>query len=168
MLRHDPGTIGITLDEAGWVNVDTLLKAFADNGTHLTRDVLDVVVAENNKQRFEFSEDGTKVRARQGHSIPVNLGYEPTAPPDVLYHGTATRFVDSILESGLCKRERHDVHLSVNRDTMIAVGARHGKPAILVVDAKRMHQDGHQFFVTGNRVWLTDSVPAKYITLEAD
>ena len=159
VLRHRPDTIGIELEDGGWIVVDTLLSAFAANGKRYTRALVERVVAENDKQRFEFSEDGAKIRARQGHSVEVELGYEPKTPPDVLYHGTAARNLESILASGLHKASRHDVHLSTDKATMLAVAQRHGKPVLLAIDAKRMHADGHQFFVTGNDVWLTDHVP---------
>ena len=120
---------------------------------------------ENNKQRFEFDRDRLRIRARQGHSLDIDLGYEAAIPPDTLFHGTATRFLDSILEQGLLKCARHHVHMSTNKDTMLAVGMRHGQPVILSIDARQMHNDGHQFFVTGNQVWLTDHVPPGYLTV---
>ncbi|MEM9413985.1 MAG: RNA 2'-phosphotransferase [Planctomycetota bacterium] len=163
VLRHKPDAIGITLDPNGWVDVDDLLAAFQRDGKRYTRRCIDRAVAENDKQRFEFSEDGTRIRARQGHSINVDLGYEPAAPPDVLFHGTATRNLDSIRKKGLLKMNRHHVHLSTSKETMLAVAQRHGKPVILEVDAKRMHADGFEFFVTKNNVWLVDSVPPDYV-----
>ncbi|MEM6257463.1 MAG: RNA 2'-phosphotransferase [Planctomycetota bacterium] len=163
VLRHKPDAIGITLDPNGWVVVDNLLAAFQRDGKRYTREVIDRAVAENDKQRFEFSEDGTRIRARQGHSVNVDLGYEPAVPPDALFHGTATRNLDSVREKGLLKMNRHHVHLSTSKETMLAVAQRHGKPVILEVDAKRMHADGFEFFVTQNDVWLVDSVPPKYL-----
>jgi len=162
-LRHKPERIGITLDTQGWVSVQQMLEAYADAGTIITRETLDYVVKQNDKQRFEFNEDGTRIRARQGHSIAVDLGYEPAVPPDVLYHGTATRHLESIREKGLLKMNRQHVHMSTNQQTMLAVAMRHGKPVLLLIDAKQMHADGHQFYVTGNQVWLTDHVPARYL-----
>ena len=120
-------------------------------------------MADNDKQRFEFNADRTRIRARQGHSVAVDLGYEAAIPPAVLYHGTATRFLESILAQGLIKCDRQHVHLSTNQDTMLAVGMRHGKPVLLSIDAQQMHADGHKFFLTGNQVWLTAHVPAKYL-----
>lgn len=163
VLRHRPDAFGITLDPNGWVEVDTLLKAFKDNGKRFSSEMIDRAVAENDKQRFEFNADRTRIRARQGHSVEIDLGYEPAVPPDVLFHGTATRNLDSIREQGLSKMNRHHVHLSTNRETMLAVAQRHGKPAILDIDARRMHADGFAFFVTANQVWLVDSVPAEYL-----
>lgn len=163
VLRHRPDAIGIRLEEHGWVDVEHLIDAFACDGQAYSRALIERVVAESDKQRFEFSDDGNKIRARQGHSVPVDLGYPPAVPPDVLYHGTATRFLDSILRQGLAKGKRHHVHLSTNKDTMLAVAQRHGKPVLLEIDAKRMHDDGREFFVTGNGVWLTDSVPPSYL-----
>jgi putative RNA 2'-phosphotransferase len=165
VLRHRPDSIGIELSAAGWIEVDVLLAALARDGKSVSPDVLRTVVAENDKQRFEFSEDGRQIRARQGHSTTVELGYEPATPPAVLYHGTATRFLDSILGQGLIKGKRHHVHLSINQETMIQVGTRHGKPVLLKIDAAKMHKDGHEFFVTGNQVWLTDHVPPEYISV---
>ena len=165
VLRHRPDSVGLTLDESGWVDVEELLSAFARNGKKLTRDVLDEVVTRNDKQRFEFSADRARIRARQGHSVPIDLGYERAVPPEVLYHGTATRSLDSIKAEGLVKGRRHHVHLSTNQQTMLQVAMRHGKPVLLAIDAARMHADGHEFFVTGNQVWLTDHVPPQYLTI---
>lgn len=163
VLRHKPDTIGITLDAKGWVDVNKLLEAFKNSGKRYTREQLDRVVAENDKQRFEFSKDRTRIRARQGHSVEVDLGYEPAVPPDVLYHGTATRNLDAIREKGLLKMNRHHVHLSTSKETMLAVAQRHGKPVVVEVDAKRMHTDGFEFFVTANQVWLVEHAPSEYL-----
>jgi len=163
VLRHKPDAIGITLDPNGWVGVQQLLDAFNDNGKPFTRAILERAVRENDKQRFEFSEDGERIRARQGHSIAVELGYEPAAPPDVLFHGTARHNLGAIREKGLLKMNRHHVHLSTSRQTMLAVAQRHGKPVILEVDAKRMHAEGHAFYVTGNDVWLVESVAPRFL-----
>lgn len=168
VLRHRPDTLGLELGEGGWVTVDDLLGAFVHTGRPLSRDRLEIVVAENDKQRFEFSQDQSRIRARQGHSVEVDLGYELASPPDVLYHGTATRNLDSIFEQGLTKQRRHHVHLSTNKQTMLAVGRRHGKPALLAIDAKQMSADGHEFFITGNNVWLTDHVPPHYLSLSEE
>jgi putative RNA 2'-phosphotransferase len=168
VLRHRPDTMGLTLQDGGWVVVDDLLSAFRRSGNELSLQLLQQVVAENDKQRFEFSEDGKQIRARQGHSTEVDLGYEPCSPPDVLYHGTATRSVESIFEQGLVKGQRHHVHLSTNKQNMLQVGMRHGKPVVLAIDAARMHADGHAFFVTGNNVWLTDHVPPQYLSADRE
>ncbi len=165
VLRHRPDSIGITLEPEGWIAVSELLDAFARNGQVYSRALIEQVVAENTKQRFEFDDEGQRIRARQGHSVDIDLGYETTTPPDTLYHGTATRNLDSILKQGLLKGARHHVHLSTDKDTMLAVAMRHGKPVLLSIDARRMHEDKHQFFVTGNQVWLTDHVPPQYLTV---
>jgi len=162
ILRHKPGSVGLTLDDAGWVEVDALLKALDERGRGMSRDDLNQVVADNNKKRFEFNEDGTRIRARQGHSVEVELGYQPKAPPAVLYHGTAERFLEAIFREGLQKMSRHHVHLSATTDTARQVGGRHGKPVILEVRAQEMAEAGFQFFETDNHVWLVDSVPTQY------
>lgn len=165
ILRHRPDSVGLELHEGGWLFVEELLDALARTRRALSREVLEKVVAENDKQRFEFSDDGLRIRARQGHSTQVDLGYEPSPPPDVLYHGTATKNLDSIFKQGLLKGRRHHVHMSTNQVTMLQVGMRHGKPVLLKIDAGRMFADGHEFFVTDNQVWLTDHVPPNYVTV---
>ena len=165
VLRHCPESIGLELGEGGWVEVDDLRAALAEDGVLVSRTLLDQVVGENDKQRFELSQDGERIRARQGHSTEVDLGYEPATPPQVLFHGTADRNLDSIFSQGLLKGRRHHVHMSTNRQTMLEVAARHGKPVLLSIDAGRMHAEGHEFFVTGNGVWLTDHVPPEYLSV---
>lgn len=166
-LRHKPATLGITLDENGWVDVDVLLAGAQANGKQLDLDLLQRIVETNNKQRFAFSEDGRRIRANQGHSIEVALDLPAQSPPDVLLHGTATRFLDAILAEGLDRRNRHHVHLSDNLETALQVGGRHGKPVLLEIDAARMHRDGHRFFRSDNGVWLTEAVPPTYLRIRA-
>lgn len=166
-LRHKPSTLGITLDDNGWVDVDVLLAGARANGKQLDLDLLRRIVETNNKQRFTFSEDGRRIRANQGHSIEVALDLPAQEPPDVLLHGTATRFLDAILAEGLDRRNRHHVHLSDNLETALQVGGRHGKPVLLEIDAARMHRDGHRFFRSDNGVWLTDAVPPAYLRVRA-
>jgi len=163
VLRHDPSAIGISLDTQGWANVDELLSKLPKNRRPLNRKQLDYIVETNNKQRFVFSDDGTLIRANQGHSIKIDLGLPPTSPPETLYHGTATRFLDSILEKGLVSRSRQHVHLSDNLETANQVGSRHGKPIILIVQSEIMHRQGHAFYRSENGVWLTDHVPVEFI-----
>ena len=162
-LRHDPAGIGLALDPAGWAPVDDLIAASARHGVRFDRAMLDAVVAQNNKRRFEFDESGTRIRARQGHSVDVELGYADAAPPALLYHGTADRFLPQIRRSGLLAMKRHDVHLSPDAETARAVGSRHGRPVVLTVDAAAMAAHGHTFRVTGNGVWLTAEVPPQYL-----
>ena len=163
VLRHDPGKVGLTLDAAGWTGVDELLAAAAKAGVAIDRATLERVVAENDKKRFALSDDGTRIRASQGHSVPVELGLEPRVPPERLYHGTASRFVDAIRREGLRAGSRVHVHLSVDEETARAVGQRHGKPVVLHVAAGRMHRDGNLFFRSENGVWLTAAVPPAYL-----
>lgn len=162
LLRHRPELYQLQLDKQGWCEIAELIASAKKNNFPITQEILEKVVAENDKKRFAFSEDGKKIRANQGHSIPIELGYTSTEPPQFLYHGTATRFMKSIKMQGLQKRNRHHVHLSTDRDTALKVGARHGVPIILTIQAGRMYQDGFEFFLSENGVWLTDVVPAKY------
>ncbi|KOG33648.1 RNA 2'-phosphotransferase [Streptomyces resistomycificus] len=160
-LRHQPERIGLTLDEAGWVEIDVLIAAAAAHGFRFSRDELDHVVATNDKRRFAI--DGTRIRASQGHSIDVDLGLPTATPPAYLYHGTAARSLDAIRAEGLRPMNRHDVHLSPDRETATRVGARRGRPVVLSVDAGAMHRDGHVFQVSVNGVWLTKAVPSTYL-----
>ena len=168
VLRHDPGSIGLKLDGGGWAEVDELLDRAAKSGRWIGRERLREVVATNDKQRFLISGDGRRIRASQGHSIPVDLALEPIEPPTMLYHGTAERSLESILRSGLEPRRRHHVHLSRDVETAEQVGRRHGKPAILKIDAARMHADGRPFYRSVNGVWLTDAVPPEYLSRTDD
>jgi putative RNA 2'-phosphotransferase len=163
VLRHQPERIGIELDRAGWVAVSDLLAACRAHNFPVTREELEAAVRQNDKQRFALSEDGARIRASQGHSVGVELGYTPLAPPPLLYHGTATRSLASIREGGLVKGRRHHVHLSADAATAAKVGARHGRPHVIEVESGRMHADGYEFYVSDNGVWLTEHVPAKYL-----
>ena len=164
-LRHNPKAGGLTLDGNGWAVVEPALAAISQRiRAPFTREMLDKLVAECPKQRFAFNEDGTKIRANQGHSIEVDLEFEPADPPDVLYHGTARRFMDSIQKEGLQKMNRQYVHLSVDVGTATNVGKRHGSPTVLKIDAKKMKEDGIVFYVSKNGVWLTDHVDPQYFT----
>jgi putative RNA 2'-phosphotransferase len=163
ILRHEPGKFGVVLDGAGWTEVQALLEACRAHGHAIDRAMLDDVVVTSDKKRFAFDETGTRIRASQGHSVEVELGYEPAVPPALLYHGTATRFVAAIRAEGLKKMARHHVHLSGDEVTALRVGQRHGKPAVLVIDAAAMAGDGFAFFVSANKVWLVDHVPARFI-----
>ena len=162
VLRHNPELIGITLDSAGWVSVSELLRACQAHGHHVSLAQLHDVVASNDKQRFSLSKDGQMIRANQGHSLPVELGYSPTIPPDILYHGTVEKFLLCIKEEGLRKGARHHVHLSPDEETAQRVGARRGKPIIIRVESGRMHRDGYEFFLSANGVWLSEHVPTEY------
>ncbi|AKJ31096.1 RNA 2'-phosphotransferase [Caldimonas brevitalea] len=163
VLRHQPQSIGLHLDTAGWAAIDELLARTAAAGKPLTRDVLQQVVDTSDKQRFQISADGQHIRANQGHSIKVDLGLAAVPPPDVLYHGTAERFLASILAEGLSKRERHHVHLTEDRKVAASVGRRYGQLVLLQVDAAQMARDGRLFFRSDNNVWLTDAVPPHYL-----
>ena len=163
VLRHQPEKFGLTLSEEGWVSVAELLPALEAHGLSVTLPELRDVVAANDKQRFSFSADETLIRANQGHSVQVTLGYEPASPPAILYHGTAERFLSSIKQQGLLKGQRHDVHLSEKQETATAVGSRYGRAVVLKIASERMNKDGHLFFRSANGVWLTEHVPVEYI-----
>ncbi|RYZ24135.1 MAG: RNA 2'-phosphotransferase [Chitinophagaceae bacterium] len=163
VLRHDPARAGISLDENGWADVAQLIAGISSKGIALDRALLDEVVRTNAKQRFAFDESGSRIRASQGHSVTVALGYEPQEPPALLYHGTVAAALPSIRESGLEKRDRHHVHLSADTATAQAVGGRRGKPVLLEVDAAAMQAAGFLFYRSDNGVWLTDAVPPQYL-----
>lgn len=158
ILRHCPEQANITLDSNGWTLVSDLLQK-----TNITKTELDEIIATNNKKRFEYSSDGTSIRACQGHSVQIDLGLVPQTPPNVLYHGTSIANLDSIMKTGLNKIKRTHVHLSSTINDAIKVGARHGTPAVVVVDSKQMNADGVIFYKSNNEVWLTDFVDAKYL-----
>lgn len=168
VLRHRPGSIGLVLDEGGWAGVDELLARLNAAGAPFDRALLEAVVRTNDKQRFAFSDDGARIRANQGHSVAVELGLTAQTPPKVLYHGTASRFLDSIEAGGLEPRRRHHVHLSPDAETARKVGGRHGRPVVLTVDAERMASDGFVFFLSANGVWLTAAVPPRYLTRSSE
>jgi putative RNA 2'-phosphotransferase len=163
MLRHEPEKANLTLEPGGWVLIDDLLTGCASAGMRFSRTELEAVVKDCAKQRFAIDESGTKIRANQGHSTEVDLQLEPAEPPAELFHGTAERNLVAILRDGLLKMSRHHVHLSADPETATKVGARHGKPAILVIDAAKMRADGHIFYCSTNGVWLVETVPPQYL-----
>lgn len=162
ILRHKPEVIGIHLDEHGWANVDELIAGIAKT-QEFNLEMLEEIVRTDNKQRYSFNDDKTKIRANQGHSIPVDVELEQKTPPDVLWHGTGEKYVFSIETEGLIPKTRLYVHLSSDPDTAIKVGRRHGKPVVYEVAAKEMQADGYVFFQSVNGVWLTKHVPTKYL-----
>lgn len=164
VLRHKPQEIGIHLDTQGWADVAELIKKAATAGKIFTAQDLEVIVAENDKQRFAYNDDRTKIRASQGHSIEVELQLEAAVPPEQLYHGTVERFLHAIQTQGLHKMKRHHVHMSKDRATAEKVGERRGEAIILIIDSGQMSKDGFEFYCSENGVWLTDHVPVKYIT----
>jgi putative RNA 2'-phosphotransferase len=164
VLRHDPGRVGLTLDRHGWADVDQLIAASAGSGVEFTAEELREVVETNAKQRFAFDPDARRIRANQGHSVAVDLGLSPVAPPPVLYHGTSTRALDGVRRAGLLPMGRTHVHLSRDEATAETVGRRHGPAVVLAVDSARMHADGHRFYVSANGVWLTEAVPPAYLS----
>jgi len=163
ILRHEPERVGLKLGDAGWVSVEELLQALNRHNVALTLEQLKHVVATSDKKRFAFSEDGRDIRANQGHSVDVDLQYPPQTPPELLYHGTATRFLEGIRRDGLQKMERHDVHLSAETPVTVQVGGRHGKPALLRIRAGDMHRAGFVFRCSANGLWLVDHVPPQFI-----
>lgn len=164
ILRHEPQSIGLELDSEGWVDIDTLINAAGKAGTALDRELIQRAVDTSEKKRFTVSADGQCIRAAQGHTTTaVDIQHVAKTPPDVLYHGTATRFLESILADGLRPGQRHHVHLSENVATATEVGKRYGTPVILQVDAVRLHQQGVVFFQAENGVWLVERVPAGFL-----
>lgn len=163
VLRHDPGCIGLTLNKQGWVEVSDLIANASRCGTDISMSKLIECVETNDKKRFAFNEDKTRIRASQGHSVDIDLGLPPRIPPHTLYHGTTVRFVDRIKNEGLTSQRRRHVHLSKDKATATAVGLRHGDPAVLPVRAGEYHKAGGIFYLSENGVWLTNNVPSKYI-----
>lgn len=163
VLRHNPALIGIEMDAEGWVWVDELIAKCTAHKHHLTERILDEVVRTNDKKRFSYNESKTKIRANQGHSVEIDLQLDPREPLEFLYHGTVDKFLESIKAGGLQKMERTHVHLSKDVETATTVASRRGKPVILIVRAAEMHRDGYKFYLSENKVWLTDEVPTKYI-----
>ena len=164
ILRHKPEAINIKLDRFGYAYVDELIAGINKSGKHtIDFEKLKNIVNEDKKGRYSFSDDFTKIRANQGHSIRVDVELKEAIPPNTLYHGTATRNLENILSSGIKKMSRLYVHLSDNIETASQVGKRHGSPIILKVDAKKMHKDGYKFYISENKVWLTDTVPSLYV-----
>jgi putative RNA 2'-phosphotransferase len=163
VLRHRPDSIGLTLDAQGWVSIEALVAAANAHGHPLDVELLHQVVLGSDKQRFALSADGSRIRANQGHSVEVDLGLPDTEPPELLYHGTATRFVASIRAQGLLPNERQHVHLSPTQLIALEVGARHGKPLVLTVLARQLHATGQPFYHSLNGVWLTRSVPSRFL-----
>jgi len=164
ILRHSPEKIHLNIDKNGWANIQELIEnANKYKNIQLTIELIKEVVEKNDKKRFIISEDGERIRANQGHSIKIDLELESKIPPDILYHGTSSRFLDSIMKEGLRPMTRQYVHFSTDEETALKVGKRHGRPLILQVDAKKMHEDGYKFYVSENGIWLTEKAPVKYL-----
>jgi putative RNA 2'-phosphotransferase len=163
VLRHAPETIGLALDRNGWADLEELMRLANARGRRLTRALIEEVVDTNEKQRFKISEDGTRIRANQGHSVKVDLDLAPVEPPELLFHGTVERFLESIRVHGLRRGNRSHVHLSLDEETARDVGARRGDPAVLQVVARAMFNEGYVFHVSENGVWLTEHVPPQFL-----
>ncbi len=162
ILRHKPETIGITLDEHGWADVNELIAGVSK--THpLDMAFLERIVAEDEKQRYSFNEDKTRIRANQGHSIKVDVELKKTVPPETLYHGTGEKYTDSIDREGLIPKSRLYVHLSSNAETAMKIGQRHGRSVVYTVAAGKMNRDGYKFYLSENGVWLIEKVPPVYL-----
>lgn len=163
LLRHRPEAANLSMDKQGWVSVVEIMHAMQQKDARFTYQTLEEVVRTNNKKRFAFNDDKTKIRAHQGHSINIDLALPECCPPDVLFHGTATHFLASIKKQGLKPQKRDHVHLSPDKETAYNVGIRHGQAVILLVDSQAMYVAGHKFYHTENNVWLTAHVPPEYI-----
>ena len=162
VLRHEPGAAGVTLDKNGWADVKELLSGVRRTGRQIDMDTLERVVRENNKQRYSFNENHTKIRANQGHSIQVDVELKEAKPPQYLFHGTASRFLPAIQREGIRKMDRQYVHLSSDFQTALSVGRRHGAPVVITVDAAAMARDGVTFYLSANGVWQCEYVSPKY------
>lgn len=165
ILRHKPESIGLQLDASGWADIVELIQKVRKAGIHLTPGKIASVVATSDKRRFTLSDDGSRIRANQGHSVSVDLGLLPKEPPELLFHGTAQRSFSGIKQSGIVSMNREFVHLSKDRETALGVGRRHGSPVVLTIQAGKMHRDGFVFYLSENGVWLTDHVPIAYLAV---
>lgn len=163
VLRHRPDLIGLRLDEDGWGDIGELIEKTRETGLHLTPETIIGVVETNDKQRFAISDDGSRIRSNQGHSIQVNLGLRESVPPEYLYHGTVCHNLAAIRAEGIQRGKRLYVHLSLNREIATMVGKRHGIPVVLIVQSIRMYHSGFSFYLSENGVWMTEHVPAEYI-----
>lgn len=168
LLRHKPEKLGLSMDRYGWVSVEELVKGLEKSYEGFSREDLEYIVRKDSKQRYRFNEDGSKVRASQGHSIKLDIEFKEKVPDEVLYHGTATRFLDKIMAEGLKSMSRQYVHLSKDIETARSVGNRHGDVVVLLIDVARMVNDGYKFKVADNGVWLTDEVPKDYLSIIGD
>ena len=162
VLRHNPGAANITVDEHGWADVEELLAGVNGAGWEIDRRILEEIVRTDNKQRYSFNEDRTLIRANQGHSIPVDVELKEQEPPEILYHGTADRFLDAIEREGIKPMSRLYVHLSKDADTAFKVGKRHGTPVVLKIHSGEMYRAGQEFYLSENGVWLTKQVDVMY------
>lgn len=167
VLRHQPEILQLELQIDGWVSIELLLAAAERHGRPIDRQLLDRVVETSDKKRFAISEDGRMIRANQGHSVDVSVTYDEACPPELLYHGTASRNLPSIRQIGLVRGSRQYVHLSLDLDTAHRVGERHGNPVVLVVEAARMKADGVKFYLSPNHVWLVEKVAPEYLQIPA-
>ncbi|HBF7094268.1 TPA: RNA 2'-phosphotransferase [Clostridioides difficile] len=165
ILRHKPEIIGIKLDEYGYADVNELIEKINNAGRNINIEILEQIVKEDNKQRYSFNEDRSKIRVNQGHSINVDVELKELEPPEYLYHGTATRFLDNIKNEGIIKQSRLYVHLSRDIDTAIKVGKRHGTPVILKINTGKMYENGYKFYLSENNVWLCEYIPFKYVEI---
>ena len=165
VLRHQPDSIGLVLDAQGWASIEDLIRKGNLRGRSFDRKDVLRIVETNDKKRFVVSPDGQRIRAAQGHSIDIDLGLEPQQPPDQLFHGTAERFLESVLANGLHAGSRQHVHLSLDEETARTVGSRHGNPVVLTVQTGLMHEEGHEFFRSENGVWLTAEEPPRFVGL---
>lgn len=166
ILRHKPETISLELDKNGWADVSELIEKMNLNGRKIDKNILEHIVDTDEKNRYSFNDDKTKIRANQGHSIDVDVELETAVPPEILYHGTASHFCINIMKTGIQRRSRNYVHLSLDAESAAKVGARHGKSVVLEILAAQMHNDKYVFYLSKNNVWLTETVPPEYIKFD--
>lgn len=164
ILRHNPSSAGILLDEHGWAEVENLIGGINAAGRKIDMRTLEQIVQSDSKHRYSFNKDKSKIRANQGHSVNVEVDMTECAPPDILYHGTAKKFLKNIKDCGICRRSRKFVHLSDNINTAFAIGSRHGEPVVLVIDTGKMVAEGYRFYLSANGVWQSADIPWQYIT----
>ncbi|MCH5208430.1 MAG: RNA 2'-phosphotransferase [Oscillospiraceae bacterium] len=164
ILRHKPEAIGISLDQNGWAGVEDIINGInRADGYSMDMETLEEIVRTDNKQRYSFNEDKTKIRANQGHSVNVDVELKECEPPEQLFHGTGEKFAPAIRKEGLKPKSRLYVHLSKDKETAENVGARHGQPHIFFVHSGKMYRQGYKFYLSENGVWLTKRVPPEFL-----
>ncbi len=165
ILRHEPQRYKVTLDKEGWADIDYLLNSlhnFKDLTDLKKEDLLDLIL---NQEKVRFVIKKNKIKATYGHTIELKRNTSTIPPPDILYHGTSHKSIESIIINGLLRMQRQFVHLSIDIHTAIETGKRRdGNPVIIEVDSKTAYKEGRILFYKGSdKVWLSEIILPKYL-----